>query len=258
MKLSRREILRQICIIIGLLWLTACSIPTRQILPLSAADYVNRLKINKTIALLGGTGMVGRYILHEALIHGYNIRVLTRSPAKLESIKDQITVIKGNARNLLSIEKLLKGSDLVISALGPVKADGAAAKNISTIATGKVIQVMQKQNIKRYILVSGAAVTMPGDDRNFKGWMIKKLAQLALYDTVRDKQSEYELLEGSPIQWTLVRCPLIDAKPYQHRAKVSLDTPASFHLRAGELARFIIEQIDSREYIKKGPFLGSP
>ncbi|MBF8270843.1 MAG: hypothetical protein HW386_2552, partial [Gammaproteobacteria bacterium] len=31
----------------------------------------------------------------------------------------------------------------------------------------------------------------------------------------------------------------------------------SFNLRAGELARFVIEQIDAQEYIRKGPFLGS-
>ena len=64
-------------------------------------------------------------------------------------------------------------------------------------------------------------------------------------------------MQGSRVQWTLVRCPLIDPESFQHEARVTLDTPTSFHVRAGELARFIIDQIESRKYIRKGPFLGS-
>jgi len=79
----------------------------------------------------------------------------------------------------------------------------------------------------------------------------------ALNDTVKDKQAEYQLLAESPIQWTLVRCPLIKNKPFKYQPKASLVTPSSFSLRAGELAHFVIEQINTKEYIKKGPFLES-
>jgi putative NADH-flavin reductase len=257
MTLSRREAIKLISVVAGSLWLAACSFSTKQTLLLPPIGSFDRPKINKTIALLGATGMVGGFILQQALVQGYDIRALVRTPAKLDALKNQITIIKGNARDLSSIQELLQGSDIVISALGPVKADGDAAKNISTIATGHIIQVMQQQNIERYILVSGAAVAMPGDDRSLIGWIIKIMAQMTLSDTVRDKEAEYKLLEESAIQWTLVRCPLIDAELYQHEAKVALDTPPSFNLRAGELAHFLIEQIDSQEYIRKGPFLGS-
>ena len=214
-------------------------------------------KKNKTIALLGGTGMAGRYILREALIQGYDVRALARTPAKLDAVKDRVAVISGNARDLSTIQELLQGSDIVISAIGPVRADGKAASDICTVATGNILQAMQQQNIKRYIVVSGAAVSIPGDDRSLKGWLIQKLAQVGLYNAVRDKESEYKLLQESPVQWTLVRCPLIDPESFQHEARVTLDTPTSFHVRAGELARFIIDQIGSQKYIRKGPFLGS-
>jgi len=257
MKITRREAIKQIGVLAGSLCVSACTSLTRETQPLPTTDIGARAKLNKTIALLGATGMVGGYILREALVQGYDIRALARTPAKLDALKNQITIIKGNARDLSSIKELLQGSDLVISALGPVKDDGEAARNICTIATGHIIQVMQEQNINRYILVSGAAVTMPGDDRNLKGWLIKKMAQISLPDAVRDKESEYKYLEESAIGWTLVRCPVIDAEPFQHEARATLDTPISFNLRAGELARFVIEQIDSKEYIRKGPFLGS-
>jgi len=257
MTLSRREAIKIICVVIGVIGLSACSIPTKQPLSLPPTARVNSPKIHKTIALLGATGMVGGFILQEALAHGYDIKALARTPAKLDALKNQITIIKGNANDPSSIHELLQGSDIVISALGPVKADGDAAKNISTITTDHIIQEMQQQHIERYILVSGAAVVMPDDDRNLKGWLIKMLARTALSNVVHDKEAEYKRLQESPIQWTLVRCPLIDALPFQREAKAALDTPPSFKLRAGELARFMIEQIDSPEYMRKGPFLGS-
>lgn len=257
MKITRREAIKQIGVLAGSLCVSACSSLTKETQSLPTTDIGARAKLNKTIALLGATGMVGGYILREALIQGYDIRALARTPAKLDALKNQITVVQGDANNLSSIQELLQGCDVVISALGPVKAEGAAARNICTIATGHILQAMQQQNIKRYILISGAALAMPGDDRNLLGWLIKKMAQITLSNTVHDKESEYELLKGSAIQWTLVRCPLIDAEPFLREAKATLATPVSISLRAGELARFVIDQIDSQEYLWKGPFLGS-
>jgi putative NADH-flavin reductase len=255
MKITRREALRRIGLLTGSLWFSACAIPIRETPP--PLDRIIEPKKNKTVALLGATGMAGGYILREALLRGYDVRALARTPAKLDAYKDRISIFPGDARDLSAIQELLKDSDVVISALGPVKSDGHAARNICTVATGHIIQSMQQQNIKRYIVVSGAAVTLPGDDRNLKGWLIQTMAQIALSGAVRDKEDEYQLLEKSPVQWTLVRCPLIDAEPYQRNAVATLDTPVSFHVRAGELARFVVEQIVAREYIRKGPFLGS-
>ncbi|HEB27138.1 MAG TPA: NAD-dependent epimerase/dehydratase family protein [Porticoccus sp.] len=210
-----------------------------------------------TIALLGATGMVGGFVLQEALAQGYSVKALARTPQKLEPFKDQIAIIKGNALDPATLEQLLKGSDVIISALGPVKADGSAAKGISTTVTGHIIRLMPKHNIKRYIVVSGAAVDVPGDERNLKGWLIQKLASISLKDTLEDKQAEYQLLADSSIQWTLLRCPLIAAESFEYQPRATLDTPGSFTLRAGELAQFVIEQISSDEFINKSPFVGS-
>jgi putative NADH-flavin reductase len=217
----------------------------------SAADK------NITIALLGATGMAGGFILEQALAEGYRVRALARTPQKLAPFKDRVTIIQGDARDLSTIETLLQGSNVVVSALGPVKADGAAAKMVNTTVTGLVLQAMPKYDIKRYIVVSGAAVVMPGDDRNFTGWLMRQLAALTLHDALEDKQAEYELLAASSADWTLVRCPLIEAGPFVRSPRASLVTPTAFTLRAGDLAQFVIDQIDSTEFIGKGPFLNS-
>ena len=257
MKISRRQALKLIAVSGSSLWFSSCSTAGKRALAsYPPADTLSPEK-NITVAMLGATGMAGSYILSEALVQGYKIRALARTPDKLKGINDRISIIQGDARDISAIRELLQGSDVVISALGPVKSDGQEAMGVCTAATGHIIQVMQQQHINRYILLSGAALAMPGDNRSLKGLLIQKLAQITLSSTVRDKITEYQLLEHSPLQWTLVRCPIIDTEVYKRKPMVSLETPMSFHLRAGELASFVIAQIDSNEYLRKGPFLGS-
>jgi len=221
-------------------------------------DALPRVAVeHHTVALLGATGMVGEFLLREMLARGYSVRALARTPAKLDEYSSRITIVRGDARDPVVIEALLRGSDMVISALGPVQADGDANLFINTIVTGNVLQAMAAQDIHRYMVVSGAGVVMPGDERNVLGWWIRTLAQIGLRDALEDKQAEYELLAKSSADWVLVRCPLIDPAPFRRTALVSLQTPPAFRVRAGEVARFMIDQIDSANYSRQGPFLGS-
>jgi uncharacterized protein YbjT (DUF2867 family) len=249
--------LRSVCAIAYACLLLACA--SSESLPVAESKTVPVAVASEhhTVALLGATGMVGDFLLREALARGYNVRALARTPAKLQEFGSRITIVQGDARDPAVIEELLRGSDVVISAVGPVQADGEASLFINTTVTGNVLQAMAGNKISRYMIVSGAGVEMPGDQRTLLGWWIRTLAQVGLADALQDKQAEYELLVKSSAQWMLVRCPLIDPEPFRWAPLVSLQTPPTFRVRAGEVARFMIDQIDSRDYIHQGPFLGS-
>jgi uncharacterized protein YbjT (DUF2867 family) len=250
-----RGVLQVLGIITGACVMLACA--STGPLPAPAPYTMAQDGEQRTVALLGASGMVGGYLLREALAQGYTVRVLARTPAKLSEFADQITIVRGDARDPVAVAELLRGSDAVISALGPVKADGDAANFINTAATGNVLQAMQSEGISQYMAVSGAAVVMPGDDRDLLGWWIRTLAQIGLSDALQDKQAEYALLATSSADWMLVRCPLIDPDAYRRAPLVSTKTPSAFRLRAGELARFMIDQLQAREFVREGPFLGS-
>ncbi len=87
------------------------------------------------------------FLLREMLARGYSVRALARTPAKLDEYSSRITIVQGDARDPVVIEELLRGSDVVISALGPVQADGDANLFINTIVTGNVLQAMAAQDI---------------------------------------------------------------------------------------------------------------
>jgi putative NADH-flavin reductase len=234
-----------------LLLACASQAPLPQVLSASQSDE------HHTVALLGATGMVGDYLLQEALARGYAVRALARNPAKLAHYGSRITVVEGDARDPAVVATLLEGSDVVVSALGPVRADGDAARTINLDATRNVVQAMQQQGIARYIVVSGAAIVLPGDERDLLGWWIKSLAQTALPDTVKDRQAEYEWLAQTSVDWTLARCPLIDPAPFRQSALASVRTPPAFRVRAGELAHFVLDEVDARQFVRQGPFVGS-
>jgi putative NADH-flavin reductase len=235
----------------GLLLACTSQAPVQEVLPVEASGE------RHTIALLGATGMVGDYLLQEALDRGHDVRALARNPAKLAHYGSRITVIEGDARDAAVVSALLEGADVVVSALGPVKADGAAARTVNLDATRSVVQAMHQHGIARYVVVSGAAIVMPGDERDLLGWWIRTLARIGLPDAVVDKQAEYEFLAQSSVEWTLVRCPLIDPEPFRQNALVSLQTPPAFRVRAGELAHFVLNEVDARQYVRQGPFVGS-
>ncbi|GAB3269490.1 SDR family oxidoreductase [Parahaliea aestuarii] len=233
--------------------LVACAGPQDRLAPAEITADRAPVTRDTTIALLGGTGMVGGYLLREALAAGYPLRVLSRSPGRLDYLGDRVTVVQGDAREPAVIERLLRGADIVVTAIGPTGSE----QMLSTAVSGNVVAAMKSLGIQRYIVVSGGAVVVPGDQRSFTGWWVRQLARLRYPSILRDKQAEYDVLAASGIDWTLVRCPLIAAEDYQREPRISLTTPTDFHLRAGELARFILEEVEVPQYRREGPFLGS-
>ena len=205
-----------------------------------------------TIALLGGTGMVGGHILKQALAQGYPLRVLSRSPQKLAYLQGRVTVIEGDARDPQVIARLVEGSDVVVSAIGP----GANADpGLNSRVSANVLAAISSAASQRYLVVSGAGVSSHTDQRNITGWMIRLLARLRYGELLRDRQAEYAMLAASVTDWTLLRRPLIDGGASGSAAKVSLNNPGQYRLSAEALAHFILQEVASPNYSRAAPFV---
>ena len=230
--------------------LAACA-SQQKLAPAQIAAGIAPVSKPTTLALLGGTGMVGGHILQRALARGYPLRVLSRSPEKLAYLGDRITVVAGDARDPAVIKTLLTGSDAVISAIGP---GVSAPSDLTTSVSRNVVAAMHDLELSRYLVVSGAGVETPGDRRNFTGWASRQLARLRYPTLLRDRQNEYALLAATDLDWTLVRCPLIESGIFAQPAQSSLETPKRFRVKAGELAEFLLDQIADPTYVQSAPF----
>lgn len=211
------------------------------------------MKTSIKIALLGATGKAGKFLLTQLLNNGYKVKALIRKPDNYLISHPLLEIVKGDIKDFETAVSLIQDCDVVISAIGQVKGETL----ISSLATANIIQVMDRLNIKRYILLSGLNLEVAGDQksvRNQEGsdWMRKTFPV-----EVADKQRTYDLLNHSDLDWTLVRLPWIEQTIERRGLNVNLHDCLGERISTTDLADFLIKQIDDPLYIRKAPFVAS-
>jgi putative NADH-flavin reductase len=73
--------------------------------------------INK-VAVLGGGGRTGNYLVNQLLKEGFSIKLLLRNPENFSIQNNKIEIIKGDAVDVESIKVLLADCDAVLSTVG--------------------------------------------------------------------------------------------------------------------------------------------
>ncbi|WET49951.1 NAD(P)H-binding protein [Chryseobacterium indologenes] len=204
-----------------------------------------------TIAVIGGTGKSGRYLVKKLLEKGYPIRLLWRTPEDFNMQDPLVEIVKGDVRNEGAVHALIEGCDVVISTLGQPKAE----KSIFSDATKNIIQAMNHYRIKRYIVTTGLSVNTSADQKNVRVKMATEWMYQNYSETTLDKQKEYQLLLESSLDWTLVRLPLIGLTDRCFTTEISLIDCKGENISATDLAEFLTSQIEDSHYIGKSPFL---
>jgi putative NADH-flavin reductase len=211
-------------------------------------------KINK-IAVIGGSGKAGKYLIKQLLHEGYSIKVLIRNPERFPFQYASIEMITGDATHCESINALLKGADAVISTLGLGLPPGEPT--IFSLTTKHIIEAMNACGIKRYVVLTGLNVDTPEDKKGVKArlatdWMYRNFPK-----STADRQLEYDMLAKSNIDWTLIRLPLIDQTDIRHEIAISLEDCPGDKISSTSLSHFLIQQLVDKTYIKKAPFISN-
>lgn len=201
------------------------------------------------IAILGGTGKAGSYLVQELLHQGFSLKLLLRNPENFLLNNPLIQVVQGDARTYESVQAVTAGCQAVISALGQPTGEAP----IFSQATQNVLRAMQKWNITRYISLTGLNVDTPFDQKNPKVQAATDWMRTNYPKTTTDKQVEYELLTQSAVDWTLVRVPWIHLTNSTEDVIVSLADCPGEGVSAGALARFLVAQLDDTTYLGQAP-----
>lgn len=204
-----------------------------------------------TIAVIGGTGKSGQFLVQSLLNKQYPIRMLLRNPENFTLKSPFINIVKGDVRNSEAVHHLIKDCDVVISTLG----QSVGEKSIFSDATGNIIKAMNSYGINRYIVTTGLNVNTPFDHKNEKVKMATDWMYQNYPETTTDKQKEYELLNESNLNWTLVRLPLINLTDESFTTETSLQDCKGETIFATDLAKFLISQMDDQTFCKQSPFL---
>jgi len=147
------------------------------------------------VAVFGGSGFVGDYIINELLNQKNKPYVLVRhgSESKVSRYKECKIVI-GDLDNPTAVEQTMMNTEAIIYNIGIIrefKSYGISFEKLHFDGLVKCVEQAKKLNIKRFILMSANGV-----DNNGTGYQITKL-----------RAEKY--LKESGLEWTIMRPSLI-------------------------------------------------
>ncbi|HJN68582.1 MAG: NAD(P)H-binding protein [Candidatus Marinimicrobia bacterium] len=151
------------------------------------------------VALFGGTGFVGNYIVDELLNASHEPHVLVRpqNASKLLQTK-KCTVYSGDIESEAVITEMIDNVDAVIYNIGLIREfpkQGITFEKLHYEGIRRTVKLAESAQVKRYILMSANGVKMTGTP----------------YQTT--KYLAEELLKNSTLDWTIFRPFLIFGDP---------------------------------------------
>lgn len=209
----------------------------------------------KKIAVIGSTGKSGKYLIKQLLHQGFHFKTLVRNPEKFKIQNSLVEAVIGDIKDYKVVRTLVDGCHAVISTLG--SGLPPSEPNIFSLATQNIISAMNECDVHRYIVITGLNVDTPFDKKGSKtkfstDWMYTNYPK-----STTDRQTEYSILAGSNVDWTLVRLPLIEQTDERAKVNVSLKDCPGDKISATDLADFLIGQLFDDTYIKQSPFIAN-
>lgn len=142
------------------------------------------------LAITGATGFVGGHLLHRAVARGHGIRALMRRP---QPDFQHVEWIAGALDDAESLATLARGADAVIHVAGMINAPSRAAFAECNVAgTERLIAAAKRAGVRRFVHVSSLAAREP-----------------AISDYGWSKNLSERVVEGSGLDWTIVRPPAV-------------------------------------------------
>ncbi len=212
--------------------------------------------MSKTIALLGATGQTGRLFLKTALEQGYRVQALVRNPQKLTFSHDQLRVIQGDVLQARDVAELVRGTQVVVSLFGHVK---GSPEWLQTTGTKNIVAAMKAASVRRIISLSGGGLPFPEKDQpKLVDKAIRFLMKVAVPKVLNDAIEHHRVLAESGLDWTIVRGPrLVNAAPKGAYRVGWVGVNTSTVITRGDLADFLLTQVESEEFLAQMPFVSN-
>ena len=210
------------------------------------------MNTNEQVTVFGANGRIGRLVV--AALQAKHIRVVAAVHSHHEFAEsDSLHVVKMDIYDSTSVAQALEGSGAVISTLGSW---GTKRKDVLTVGMTNIIAAMQQQSISRIITLTGAESRAPGD----KLGLIHRGMHLALGvmagKILKDGEAHIGLLATSPLDWTVIRSPIMSNRKHAGRGLLTLNRPYPWQLIS---RHFVVDSIVScvvdESWAKQAPFI---
>ena len=130
--------------------------------------------MNTTVLVTGGAGFIGSNIARELLSRKYRVKIIDNlSTGRMENLKDirkKVQFIRGDIRNLQTVQRVMKGADYVLhqAALPSVPRsinNPLASHDVNVNGTFNVLLAARDNKVKKVVLASSSSIY--GNRKNF-------------------------------------------------------------------------------------------
>lgn len=200
------------------------------------------------LAVFGATGQVGIEIVKQALWRGYEVIAFGRNVFDLKLEDEHLQKIKGALFDEGEVLHAIKGCDAVLSSIGGAF-DGA--DKTRSLGIKNIIAQMKKAGVKRILALGGMGI-LNADEETL---LIDTPSYPAEFIPVgNEHRKAYEFLKASELDWTFVCAPNIINEGPTGSYITSKDYPPipnKFKINAGDLAQFMLNELEKNEYVQE-------
>ncbi len=194
------------------------------------------------LLIVGATGSAGRCVTERALARGHNVTAFVRRPSL--PAQERLRTIVGDPRRVEDLLAALPGHDAAISCLGnPSPAD----QGLVTASATAMVEAMDKLNMRRYLVLSGALLFPTLHPVLF-------LLRVVMAGKLADARAMEQVIRASDLDWTIARPPNLKhgnrAVGYQAKAD-GRPTRKWSAMQFTDLADFLLDAVEDRQFIRK-------
>ena len=206
------------------------------------------------ITIFGASGKTGRLVVQQALSRGYQVVAYVRDATKLSFTDANLKVVQGQLDDLDMVKQAVTGSQAVLSALGPT-GKKESDQQIS-LGMANILNALDTLDIKRFIVLSTTSTQDPRDIDSMQFKLRRgtiRMGRPSAYDAIVKYTA---LVRQSKCDWTLLRiASLLTNASLTKSVQVGYLGRDKFKakLSRANLAWFMLEQLDSTEFIRQAP-----
>jgi len=199
------------------------------------------------LAIFGATGKTGIELTKQALEQGHSVTAFVRDAARLAIKDEQLTFVTGDVFEPNSVAQAIQGQDAIICALGA----GSDLKktNVRTTGTINIISGMQKNNVKRLIVVTAMGVGESWEDLS----LFNKFFFATLLKSSReDHEAQEVVIKESGLDWTIIRPSGLTDSTRTGVYEVGENIPAATSkIARADVADLILKELEQNTLIGK-------
>jgi len=221
------------------------------------------------IAVFGGTGFVGSYIIDNLIENQYTPRILVRENSKKKIISaEKCEVVVGDIFDEEAIKEVLNGVDAVIYTIGLIRefpSLGITFEKLHFEGAVKCMDLSSEAGIKRFILMSANGVCPDGTGYQKTKWMSEQYLKNTDLDWTIFRPSTIfgdPRGQGRPEFFTQLKSDLIELPlpaPLFHQGLLPFNAGSflmsPIHIR--DVAQFFVKSIKEEKYYGKVFELGN-